>query len=206
MSNTKKLEKLFKTSIKKKDLATFQQALSLNDALNLIPAQSITTMVGSLFKAKTASGWRTAMMFNDVLDDNLKVSEAFLTKLYLPVVGQMSWNSTPEHLKEEWWKEVGTRIATFTSKRQNKSLKEALPHVDSKGIVLDWGGIMTTMQYGKVKQRKPYTQVLNVFYENGKIETTSKDLGLKRGSSKVTLNQTASSVAKGFIQTYKFIN
>lgn len=207
MSNLKKLETLFKTSIKKKDLETFNQATTLNDALDyLVPAQDITAMVASLFNAKTAAGWEVALSFNDTLEDYLKVPEASITKLYMPVVGKMSWNSTPEHLKEEWWREVGTRIATFTSKRQKKSLKEALPHVDSKGIVLDWGGIQTTVQYGKVKSRTPYTQVLNVFYENGKIETVSKDLGLKRGSSNVTLDQTASAVAKGFIQTYKFIH
>lgn len=193
MSNTKKLEKLFKTSIKGKDLATFQQALSLNDALNLIPAQSITTMVGSLFKAKTASGWRTAMLFNDALDDNLKVPEASLTKMYLPLVGRMSWNSTPSHLKEEWWKEVGTRVATFTSKRQKKSLKEALPHVDAKGIVLDWSDTFGT-------------QKLSVSYQNGKIETISKDLGFGRGSSKITLDWTCAKVSRGLIDTYKFIN
>ena len=211
--NKKKLENLFKTGIKKKDLELFQQAYTLNDALGyLVPAQHIATMVYSLFKAKTAAGWKVALSFNDALEKNIKVSEASLTKLYLPLVGKMSWNSTPEHLKEEWWKEVGTRIATFTSKRQNKSLGDALPHVDSNGLVLDWGGIMISERYNpdtrerQVVERKPYTQVIKVFYENGKIETVSEDIGLKRGSSNVTLDQTASSVAKGFIQTYNFIN
>ena len=189
----KKLEKLFKTSIKGKDLATFQQALSLNDVLNLIPTQDITKMVGSLFKAKTASGWQTAMLFNDVLDDNLKVPEALLTKMYLPIVDKMSWNSTPDHLKAHWWYEVGSRVAIFTSKRQKKSLKEALPHVDAKGIVLDWSGAFGT-------------QKLSVSYQNGKIETISKDLGLGRGSSKITLDWTCAKVSKGLIDTYKFIN
>jgi hypothetical protein len=209
----KKLERLFKSSIKKKDLETFQQAYSLNDALDyLVPAQDVATMVASLFKAKTAAGWKVALSFNDILDDYLKVSEASITKLYMPIVGKMSWNSTPEHLKEEWWKEVGTRIATFTSKKQKKSLKEALPHVDSKGLVLDWGGIMISERYNpdtgdyQVVERKPYTQVLNVFYENGKIETVSEDIGLKKGSSNITLDQTASDIAKAFIQTYNFIN
>jgi len=193
IEQTKKLKTLFKSSIKGKDLELFRQALSLNDVLNLIPVQDITSMVECLFNAKTTAGWKNAMDFNDALDDNLKVSEATITKKYLPLVGRMSWNSTPSHLKEEWWNEVGTRVATFTSKRQKKSLKEALPHVDAKGIVLDWSGTFGT-------------QKLSVSYQNGKIETISKDLGLGLGSSKITLDWTCAKVSRGLIDTYKFIN
>ena len=191
----------------------FNQAIALNDALDyLVPAQDITAMVASLFKAKTAAGWKAALSFNEALDENIKVSDKDLTSAYMPLVKKMSWNSTPEHLKKEWWKEVGTRIAVFVAKRKKKSIEDVLPSVNSRGIVLDWSGIMITKQYDRttgvdqVVQRKPYTRILNVFYENGKIETVSKDLGLKRGSSNVTLDQTASAVAKGFIQTYKFIH
>ena len=184
----------------------FNQAISLNDALNLIPDQDITSMVSGLFGAKTAAGWIVAMEFNGVLDEHLKVSEVSITKMYVPIVGNMSWNSTPDHLKAHWWLEVGTRVATFTSKKQKKSLEAALPQVKSNGIVLDWGGIQTTVQYGKVKSRTPYTMVLNVFYENGRIEIVSEDIGFKKGSSKITLDQTASFIAKSFIQTYKFLH
>tara|TARA_B100000925_G_C21873529_1_gene415314 strand:- start:194 stop:832 length:639 start_codon:yes stop_codon:yes gene_type:complete len=211
MSNLKKLEKLFKSSIKKKDLGLFNQALLLNDSLNLIPAQDITSMVANLFGAKTAVGWKNAMDFNEALDDYLKVSEAFLTKMYLPLVGKMSWNSTPSHLKEEWWNEVGTRHGSFVAKRKKVPLNKVLTSVSPTGIVLDWSDVMLSEKYNpetgrhEIVERKPFTTILEIFYENGRIEQLSSELGIKRGSSKITTDQTASSIAKGLNSFYKFI-
>lgn len=202
----KKLKKLFKSSIKGKDLGLFNQALLLNDTLNLIPNQDITSMVANLFKAKTAVGWENAMDFNDALDDYLKVSEAFITKMYVPVVGKMSWKSTPDHLKAHWWLEVGTRHGSYVAKKKKKSLKEILTHTSATGIVLDWSGVVLVSQRGKIIERKPYTTILEIFYENGKIETISKEMGIGKGASKITLDQTAASVAKGLDSFYKFIH
>ena len=213
MSNLKKLETLFKTSIKKKDLETFNQALLINDSVNLVPAQDITTMVTALFRAKTAGGWKVALSFNEALDESMKVSEKLMTQFYRPLARDMSWNSTPEHLKEEWWEIIGADVAAkIAQKRGDKTIRNTFLSSSPEGITMDWGGMMVTERYNpdtgeyQIVEKKTYTRILNIFYENGKIETISKDLGLKKGSSNITLDQTASSVIEGLFQVYNFIH
>ena len=206
MNGAKKLDNVLKTSIKKKDLASFQQALMLNDTLNLFPPAYLQGLVLKLFKAKTAQGWKVALAFNGALDKAAQVPEKTLTSMYKPLVSKMSWNSTPNHLKEMWWEEVGTLVSTFVAKRRSgQSINDLLPFVSSTGIVLDWSDTRLVQQNGVVVDRQPFSMVVNVFYENGRIETVSKDLGVGKGSSNITLDQTASSIAKGIFKTYTFI-